>query len=95
MANQLTLASLNLWTHEFSSLSVVPFGGPHCAYAGAVLMGSQNYLLILQDWNYKCLFSLCLILSLSLSLQTQRNMCLDKDKLIWNEHFLFIFISFP
>lgn len=64
MANQLTLASLNLWTHEFSSLSVVPFGGPYCACAGAVLMGSQNYLLILQDWNYQRLFSLSLIKTL-------------------------------
>lgn len=40
-----------------NSLLYLPCGGLHCA----VIRRSQNYLLILQYWNYKRLFSMCLI----------------------------------
>lgn len=61
MENQLTLASPNIWANDLSLFSqfcplvdstvLILLGGPH----------AFTDLLMLQYWNYKYLFSLCLI----------------------------------
>ena len=75
--NHLASASLYLWTNELSLLlsQSCPLLDPLCLHACVVLVHSQNYLLRLQYWDYKCLFSMCLI-NLKVLIKTKTMLCI-------------------